>query len=1522
LKPTQYSVAKMQRSWCLFARAFVLSMACLMSHQSAALPSSSAELAPPHLSFKHILPDQVSTLGYINAVAQDMQGYLWFGGINGVARYDGYQLSVFRHDDAIATSLSHNYVNDIKLTRDGVLWVATRAGIDKFEPSTQAFIHYPIPADERLNLSANDVAVIHEDLNGRLWLGTHNGLYDFNRETNQFTWHDISENASPQELSRVVWSVVGDQDGIIWLGTQTHGIIRFDPAKENFRHFSHQPNSQEGLSFNDVRRLYVDSENHVWAGTYGGGLNRFDRSINNFVRVQHDQADEKGATVWSIIEDHKGNLWVGDGSHINMRPRNSNHFQSYSNNEHDQTSPGNFVVNELFEDRAGNIWAGYFPSGVDVVDWQASVFHNYGYSPTDINTITEGGVLASLEDEQGNVWIGTGYGLNYFNRSNNHFTRMTFTPNKKNSLSGSTVLSVAKDADNNLWLGIFTGGLNKLNVTTGEITHYLPDTNKLNSLHGREAWSVMVDHQQNIWIATDEGLNRFNPRTQQFTYFIPDASQINGEQFLNSRVVYEDRQHHIWLGGVLGLYRLDTATGKFTRFQHSPSNPHSLSENSVLILHEDARGNFWVGTEGGGLNLLDRKTSRFTAYTMKDGLADNVVGGITEDALGNLWIGTQKGISQFSPASGNFHNYDKRHGLADNFYSRNAALTTQSGELFFGNSKGFTLVKPEKLMRNEYVANVVITDLQIGNKSVVPGAKNSPLTKAIGYTSSIRLNYTDVVFSIEFAVLNFHHSDDNQYAYRLLGFEEAWNYVGTRRLATYTNLNPGNYVFEVKGANNDGVWGPYSASLGITILPPFWRTWWAYIIYAGFVLGMLYWFVHVYRLKLRFQIETLAQERLVVKRLTQIDKLKDEFLANTSHELRTPLNGIIGLADSLRDGVAGAVTPKMKYHLSLIVDSGKRLTSLVNDILDFAQLKNKGITLNKKPIDLFVLTDVVLTLSKPLAEAKPLVFINNVPKNLQAIAADEDRVLQILHNLIGNAVKFTDRGVINVTATINNDVVQVGVSDTGTGIPAERMDEIFESFTQLEGGIARHQGGAGLGLSVTKQLVELHGGRVQVESIMGIGSTFYFTLPLSPEVAGLQAAAPAARNTAHYKERNVFVEYKNPDGNPTQNNGSILIVDDDSINRNVIVNFLAMKNYHIIEADCAEVAIKIIKEGEPIDLVLLDIMMPRISGYQACKMLREHYPAHVLPIILLTARSQMNDLVMGFEAGANDFLVKPIAKEELLVRVATHLQLHDVNRNLDKKVAERTDALNKSNAILKQAQHALEAANKKLEEASVSDPLTGLHNRRFLNEFMLADVSIVERIYEDWRLLQMKEETRLPFPQEQDLIFMLLDIDHFKSVNDSYGHSAGDKFLAQLSRLLETVLRDSDYLVRWGGEEFLIVVRYSTREEAPEMAERIRHAVAEHVFDVGEGKIIHKSCSIGVAAFPFYRKAPKALTWEQVVDTADRALYMAKHAGRNCWVTLTATEADDVAPVNPAQAENLLVLAEAGVINIQTSYDA
>jgi len=857
-------------------------------------------------------------------------------------------------------------------------------------------------------------------------------------------------------------------------------------------------------------------------------------------------------------------------------------------------------------------------------------------------------------------------------------------------------------------------------------------------------------------------------------------------------------------------------------------------------------------------------------------LPNNTINRIEEDNKGKLWLATNNGLSRFNPKTKSFKNFDAGDGLQSNEFSVGASFKSKQGELFFGGINGFNRFFPDKITDDSQKPVVVFTDMLLLNQSVSinpttgkSGNKKASssngfiLEKAIHSTSAVTLTHLENLVSFEFSALHFSNPKKNQYAYQLEGFDNNWIHTDYKnRRATYSNLPGGKYTLRVKASNPDGLWNEEGVSLKITVLPPPWKSWWAYSIYLMIFFSTVIAFVRAQRKKVRY-------ERQVNLQLQQVDQLKDEFLANTSHELRTPLNGIIGLAESLIDGIAGKLPQKANHNLAMVIASGKRLSNLVNDILDFSKMKNHELALNIQPVDLYTMTDVVLTLSRPLLKDRNLQLINAVPKDCSALAVDENRLLQILHNLVGNAIKFTETGTVTVSSNTEKDRIKINITDTGIGLPENKLNTIFESFEQAQGNIARGYGGTGLGLAISKQLVELHGGKISVKSKEGVGSTFSFTLPISSEqallsiienrtVARLNQIETGLNDTLQEE----IIKESLSASLHLHSKFRILIVDDEPVNLQVLHDYLSLQNYQLVEAGGGQEALKAIKENEPFDLILLDIMMPRVSGYDVCQKIRDTYSVNELPVIFLTAKNQVTDLVQSFAVGANDYLSKPVSKHELLARVDMHLKLLDINRNLENKVLDRT---------------------KQLQEVSVTDQLTGLKNRRFLMNNLDKDISRVLNLYVD----KTKGKVSL-LPKNSDLIFLLIDLDHFKRVNDIYGHTVGDAVLMQITGILEHVFRESDYLIRWGGEEFLVIARFTNRNNAANLAEKLRLAIENHDFDIGEDKILKETCSIGFACYPFLPHAPDALDWSNTIDIADLCLYAAKRTSRNAWVGLNS----------------------------------
>ncbi len=770
---------------------------------------------------------------------------------------------------------------------------------------------------------------------------------------------------------------------------------------------------------------------------------------------------------------------------------------------------------------------------------------------------------------------------------------------------------------------------------------------------------ILQDRKGFMWFGTEDGLNKYDG--YRFTVYKNNPNDPNSLSNDAVNSIYEDQSGVLWIGTERGgLNKLDREKEKFTHYKNDPNNPNSLSDNRVSSIYEDpdeVGRVLWIGTLGGGLNKFDREKGRMTHYREREELPNDCIYGILEDDHGNLWLSTNNGLSKFNPQTKAFKNYDVRDGLQSNEYNTLAYYKSAvNGEMFFGGANGFNAFHPDSVKDNPYIPPVVITAFARYNTDDVAG---KPIVeKGIAETPEIELSYKDNILTFEFAALNFRNTFKNQYAHKLEGFNDNWIQLGAKREVTCTNLDPGEYTLRVKGSNNDGVWNEEGASLKITITPPWWKTWWAYTLYGLMFAGAVFGYI---RYKTQAQAKELARQRQVVERLRQVDKLKDDFLANTSHELRTPLHGILGLTESIVDTFEKDPPVKTHANLAMIIASGKRLASLVNDILDFSKLKRQDLQIQKKPLDLRVLTDLVLKFSVPLLAGKNLVLKNEVPPDFPPADGDENRLRQILHNLGGNAIKFTEQGQVIVSARESNGMVEVAVADTGIGIPQDKFATIFQSFEQVDASIAREYGGTGLGLAVTKQLVELHGGKIWVESEVGKGSTFTFTLPKSEGTpATATATASALARVREVEALPISPLALHP--SHTQNGEfKILVVDDEPINQQVLANHLALAHYDFTQAFNGEEALKAIEAEKKFDLVLLDIMMPKMSGYEVCQRLRQKYLPAELPVIMVTAKDQVSDLLEGLASGANDYLAKPFSKDELLARIKTHLNLLKIN---------------------------------------------------------------------------------------------------------------------------------------------------------------------------------------------------------------------------------------------------------------------
>jgi PAS domain S-box-containing protein len=791
----------------------------------------------------------------ILAILQDSQGLMWLGTQDGLNKYDGYNLTVYKYKELDSHSLSDNFILSLYEDKLGKIWIGTEnGGLNKFDRETERFTPYTNDPENPTSLGSNTVWSIYEDKLGMLWVGTDGGgLNQFNQETEQFTHYRYDPDDSNSLSSNTVLSIHEDKFGTLWIGTAGGGLNQFNRETQQFTHYTHNPNSPNSLSNNTILSIYQDQAGRLWIGTKGGGLNKFERDTGKFTHYLHDPDNPKSLSdnnVSSIVEDRFGNLWLvtsswyenSYGTALNKFDPETEQFTHYLHDPANPNSLSENTVASIFRDKSDILWIGTGFSGINKLDTKYQKFIHYKHDHADTHSLVDNHISSIYEDRSGTLWIGTyDRGLDKFNRKTGQFIHYRYEPDNPSSLSIDKIWSVYEDKSGILWIGTGGGGLNKFDRETGKFTDYLHDPNNPNSLSDNNVWSIYEDQSGALWIGTfNGGLNKFDRKTGEFTHYKHDPDNPNSLSSNNVFLIYENQSGTLWIAPESGsLNKFDPETEQFTRYKHDLNNPNSLSYDRVLSMLEYPAGTLWIGTYGGGLDKFDIATETFTHYTEKDGLPSNSVVGILADDEGNLWLSTGKGLSKFNSKTKTFRNYDVSDGLQGNeFDGVKAYLKTKDGEMFFGGLNGFNAFYPERVKDNPHIPPIVITDFKIFDKSV-------KLNTAISEAKEIKLSYKANFFGFEFAALDYTNPKKNQYAYKLEGFDKDWIYSGSRRYATYTNLDGGTYTFRVKGSNNDGVWNEEGTSIKLIITPPPWKTWWAYTLYivalVSAVLGYVQW---------------------------------------------------------------------------------------------------------------------------------------------------------------------------------------------------------------------------------------------------------------------------------------------------------------------------------------------------------------------------------------------------------------------------------------------------------------------------------------------------------------------------------------------------------------------------------------------------------------------------------------------------------------------------------------------------------
>jgi len=834
-----------------------------------------APVEPP-LKFDRISIEQGLSQSSVLCILQDSRGFMWFGTQDGLNKYDGYSFTVYKHDPEDPYSLSNNIVRSLYQDRAGVLWIGTDGGLNRLDRENQRFIHYQHYSDDARSLGHNQVLSIHEDREGGLWIGTGGGGLDrLDRETGRFV-HYRNDPYDPHSLSSDhITFVYDDRAGALWIGTDDVGLDRFDRGTGRFVHYQFSqyqsdPNDPDSLSHYSISSIHESRAGKLWIGTYGGGLVRLDRETGQFVHYQADagwpnlSGDLRSLSddrVTAIYEGQAGGLWVGTygGGLVRFDPE-TEQFTRHQHDPDDLYSLSHDVVWSIYGGRSGALWIGTH-SGLSKYDPGREKFVHHRADPNDPHSLVNNHVLALCEDRTGVLWIGThGGGLDKFDRAEGRFVHYQHDPDNPYSLAHDEVRSIYQDRAGELWVGTYGGGLDRLDREGGKFIHHRADPGDPHSLVSDYVTVIYEDRAGVLWVGTgDAGLDQFDREAGRLVHHRYDPNDPHSLSHNHVSAIYEGRAGELWVGTYGGgLDRLDRETGRFVRYQADPNYPHSLSNDKVLSIYEDQEGALWIGTHG-GLNRFERETETFVHYREGDGLPNDVIYGILEDDQGFLWLSTNKGLSKFDPRVETFRNYDVRDGVQSNEFNQGACYKSRSGEMFFGGINGFNRFYPQEVSAkdNPYVPPVVLTSLTQSGEDVYPG-------QAVENVEEATFHWPNNFFEFEFAALSYTQPEKNRYAYVLEGFDEDWNYIGTRRFGRYTNLPGGTYTLRIKGSNNDGVWNEQGSSVTVTIVPPFWETWWfrgaVILLLVGGVVGGYRWRIRSIEARTR-ELETQVEQR-------------------------------------------------------------------------------------------------------------------------------------------------------------------------------------------------------------------------------------------------------------------------------------------------------------------------------------------------------------------------------------------------------------------------------------------------------------------------------------------------------------------------------------------------------------------------------------------------------------------------------------------------------------------------------------
>jgi len=1205
--------------------------------------------------FRHLTTNEGLSHNSVYAIEEDDNGFIWIGTRNGLNRYDGYSFRIYNNNNS---KLRNAYINDIFKDAKGRIWVGTQeTGLSLYNFETDDFTTFAYnPADPK-NLSRNNIQTIAEDSKGTIWAGSHeDDLYRVDEKNGSLIKIKIKENLPPGCSIDRINSILFENDSLLWLGT-LGGLYTYN----QFSGKINPVKSTQGFIKARVLCIYNESRGKIWLGT-NAGIVKFDKRTNEIETLTTSNSDLSNDLILDIERNPDGRILIAtDGGGINMYDPSSGSITQCMSDPNNPNSLSNNSVYEIFTDRYNGLWVGNYQGGINYYsefDWK---FVPIKHQVDDKESLSDNHVRSFCQDYEGNVWIGTLSGLNSYNPTTGKF-KFYFLGKSASGSRLNAVLAIYEDKDGLLWIGTFGGGIYTFDRKKNNITKFRHPDDLTNSLDKSSIYAIS-EINNNLCIASLGGIYILNKNTGKLKRYSSSNSRLSNNTV---KVICKDKKGNIYLGTNQGLNRFNPETEEFEIFLYSDSDSASLSNNRILSIIEAKGGNIIVGTEGGGISTLNPETGKFFTISSKDGLPDNVINAIIEDDNGFYWISTNKGLVQFDPASKTIKTYTVADGLQGNEFSQNASLKARDGKIYFGGTNGFNAFLPGNLVNNKNNPVVLLTDLFISGKLVKAGIENSPLSRQLFLLKKLTLSYEESNFEIHFSALGTINNGKFQYSVMMKGIDKGWSEYRDIHSVNYSNLRPGSYTFMVKAVNNDGVNSLKPALIEIRILPPWWKSWWALLLYGIIIIGALVLFtrLNTSRINIQHQLELERKEK---EQIEELNQLKLGFFTNISHEFKTPLTLIMGHLDNLKH----AGVEKKAVTLDNIERNARRLLFLINQLLEFRKAESGLMKLMASKGNILTFLNGIRDSFIDLAKKKNIVFEIITKGNIPEVWFDAEKMEKVMFNLLSNAFKYTDDGgriaiEVNVADSfdskfrkINQRFLEIKVTDSGAGIAPDEIGQIFQRFYQgkKSQGQSAKIDSSGIGLAFTNRLVELHHGSIAATSELGKGSVFLVKIPLGKdhlkddeikEDSNFQLKMDYQEIAGTYQKKEV-----SPDDELTSLDDKfpILLVVDDNPQICKIIEDKFKSSFRVISANNGLQGLKEANDNLP-DVIISDIMMPGMDGIEFCRKVKDNLLTCHIPVILLTAKSGDENLIIGMKTGADSYISKPYNPD--ILRVTVH----------------------------------------------------------------------------------------------------------------------------------------------------------------------------------------------------------------------------------------------------------------------------